>query len=185
MESKNPYDTPTGNLDSGDDDVGEILFLSAGCRIGRLRYLSHSLLFLFLLYILIAIVGAVAAVVFSDSNTPAIVIGILAVVAIIFYIYVSYILIIQRLHDLNQSGWLCLLTFVPLANIFLTIWILFFPGTKGSNNYGNRPPPNKAWNWIVALGLPILFGILAAIAVPAYLDYMERAKASMPLHQTE
>lgn len=49
--------------------------------------------------------------------------------------------IINRLHDLNKSGWLGLLGLIPLVNVFFGIYLLFGRGTNGANDYG--APPEK------------------------------------------
>ena len=58
-----------------------------------------------------------------------------------------------------------------------TNW-LFKGGTQGENNYGNPPPPNTTGVKILALLLPIiaLIGIAAAIALPAYQQYVNQAQ---------
>jgi hypothetical protein len=64
---------------------------------------------------------------------------------------------------------------VPLAN--LIFW--FLPGTDGSNRYGPPPPPNSALVIVVGLVVPILLvAVMAAIAIPAYQSYVERARAA-------
>lgn len=46
----------------------------------------------------------------------------------------------RRLHDLNMSGWLLLLSFVPFVNsivgIVFFVLLYFIQGTEGENNYG-------------------------------------------------
>jgi len=67
---------------------------------------------------------------------------------------------------------------VPLANIGLALYLLFAAGTQGPNNYG-APRPTAGWEkvmaWMNILIIP-LFGILAAISIPAYQSYVERAQ---------
>lgn len=122
---------------------------------------------------LILAVGAGLAVAISGVFWVVVVAGYLAMIV------VSVIFLIQRLHDLNHSGWMCLLMFIPLVNFFFMLYVIFARGTQGSNNYGLRPPPNKTWHWIFGLigpilGAVVMVGILAAIALPAYQDYTER-----------
>jgi hypothetical protein len=56
---------------------------------------------------------------------------------------------------------------------------VFKAGTPGRNVYGDPPPPNTAGVKVLALLLPVVFvlGIVAAIAIPAYQHYVERARA--------
>lgn len=51
------------------------------------------------------------------------------------YLYVSYVAYMKRLHDLGQSWWLALLSFLPFVNIWLLIYCWFFPWDKGANKY--------------------------------------------------
>ncbi len=45
----------------------------------------------------------------------------------------------KRLHDLDHSGWWQLLGLIPLVNIGLGIYLLFWKGTTGSNRFGVDP----------------------------------------------
>ena len=94
---------------------------------------------------------------------------------------VGVMLTIQRCHDFDVSGWLSLLLIVPVAP--LLFWII--PGTKGANRFGGPTPPNSTGVVVLALILPILFfvGIIAAIALPAYQSYVERARMAQELQQ--
>lgn len=47
----------------------------------------------------------------------------------------------KRLHDLDQSPWLLILMAVPVINAGLIIYLLFWTGTPGRNQYGE---PAKA-----------------------------------------
>ena len=49
---------------------------------------------------------------------------------------------VRRLHDLDKSGWWLLVMCIPFVNFFLGIYILFFKGTKGRNQYGDDPLEN-------------------------------------------
>ena len=51
----------------------------------------------------------------------------------------SFMLIVRRLHDLNRPAWWCVGVFVPLVNLVLGIYLLFFKGTDGPNDYGPDP----------------------------------------------
>lgn len=176
-ETLNPYQAPKGDLDTGTTGIGEIKFFSSSCRIGRLRYLSHAALFGLAGYAAL-IPGALMLI--PDMLAIKILGGLIMFAAYIFILYTSFLVGIQRLHDLNQSGWLILLMFIPLANLGLLIFLVFVKGTQGINKWGNPPPPNKTWNIVLACIMPLfmVIGILAAIALPAYQDYTQRAQAA-------
>lgn len=46
---------------------------------------------------------------------------------------------IQRLHDLNRSGYYCLISLIPFINFLLLIYLFVFKGTTGENKYGPDP----------------------------------------------
>jgi heme/copper-type cytochrome/quinol oxidase subunit 2 len=88
---------------------------------------------------------------------------------------IQVLLTVQRCHDFDVSGWLSILFIViPLAALLL--WII--PGTKGPNRYGPPSEPNTTLTVIAGLILPfvVVAGILAAVAIPAYQDYVKRAQ---------
>ncbi|PUA28856.1 MAG: hypothetical protein B0W54_10605 [Cellvibrio sp. 79] len=168
--STNPYQTPEGQLTTDDQAYGEIEFFSPSSRINRLRYWAHGVLFALGFYAIAAVGFALFSFVSPWVGGPIIAIAYIALVV------TSVIVMIQRLHDLNKTGWLWLLALVPLANIYLIVILIFFKGTPGANNYGLQPPPNKTWHWVLALAFPVLITvILVAVAIPAYNQYLERA----------
>jgi uncharacterized membrane protein YhaH (DUF805 family) len=174
MEAVNPYQAPEGELLKETDAVGDIKFFSPGCRIGRLRYFSHYSLFTLGCYVALAVFGVIAALLGDGAS---VIVGVMGVLMGIAAMVVGFIMVAQRLHDLNRSGWFMLLFLIPLINIVVMLYVFFWPGTAGQNDYGPQPPANKLWHWIVGLILPIaMTGIIAAVALPAYQDYVERAQ---------
>jgi len=175
MENANPYETPEGDLLNKSDGVGEIKFFSPSLRIGRLRYLSHVFVFYLAFIPGFVLLGL-------GSMTLG---GIAIAIGYIVMLVAIFIAGVQRLHDLNKSGWMILLLLVPLANIILGLYMLFAKGNPEANNYGNPPPPNKTWNKVLGLAMPVLFvlGMVAAIAIPAYVDYTGRATTDYSLDQ--
>lgn len=171
--STNPYQTPEGQLTTDDQSYGEINFFSPSSRINRLRYWAHGMLFALGFYAIAAVGGLLYAFVSPWIGVPII------AVAYIALIVFSVIVMIQRLHDLNKTGWLWLLALVPFANIYLLIILIFFKGTPGRNNYGLQTPPNKTWHWILALVFPVvILVVMIAVAVPAYNQYLEAMQQS-------
>jgi uncharacterized membrane protein YhaH (DUF805 family)/Tfp pilus assembly major pilin PilA len=180
MTNDNPYAAPKTAPGMGSAELYQPKVFSFSGRIGRLRYLGYGAGIQLLLIMIIApIVGGVA---FLGGET-----GISAIDEIIigiFYIatfVVSVMFSKRRLNDLNRSGWWYLLFFIPIVNLIFSIYLIFFPGTDGSNKFGTVPLANS-WGVIVLASIvPIFFfggGILAAIAIPQYADYTQRTKVA-------
>lgn len=172
--TNNPYQAPEVQLTTSSQEYGEVQYFSPNTRIGRLRYMAHSFVLGLASYAVLG-GGAALAVMVSPLFWSLFAVGYLGLIVF------SVILMIQRLHDLDKSGWFLLLMFVPLANLGLMIYMIFFRGTAGSNNFGLQPPPNKTVHWVLGLAAPILglvamIGILAAVALPAYQQYIDNAK---------
>jgi uncharacterized membrane protein YhaH (DUF805 family) len=168
VETQNPYNAPKSKVTGAANGYGEIKVFSAKGRIGRVRYIGYSVGLTMLVGFVLGIIGAVVGkIAGKDMATLAMV----AAYAAIFVIVV--LLAIQRAHDFNASGWLAILAIVPLVN--LIFW--FIPGTDGENRFGLKTPPNGTGAVLLALVLPALFiiGIVAAIALPAYQQYVKRA----------
>jgi len=155
--------------DDDNQDYGEVRIFSAQGRLGRVRYIGYMAG----MALLISIVGGGLAIAALFMEQVAVAIGI-AVVANVTMFVMQFLLTIQRAHDFNQTGWLSVLLLLPL--IPLIFW--FIPGSKDENQYGKRPPPNTAGVIVLACIMPVIVigGILAAVAVPAYQDYAERAR---------
>ena len=173
MQPTSPYAPPQGELVDELDTFGTIKVLSASGRIGRLRYISYSLgIAILAMLVMRLILVAVATSIPADVVKP-IILGIVGL-TYLGVIVVNVLLTIQRCHDFNVTGWLSLILLIPFAP--LLFWVI--PGTRGANDYGAQPPPN-GWAAVIAVGLIFLLviGILAAIAIPAYQDYVARAHA--------
>lgn len=182
MSAVNPFTPPraeVADVHSAATEFSTPKVWSASGRIGRVRYIAYLmvgyLVFLVGGGILAAIVGAV-----SSAS-----VGIAAFyLALIPYLVFSFMCGIQRAHDMGWSGWSVLLLLIPLVAF---VWMLN-PGSKGANRFGAPPPPNTtgvvvgAW---LSLGIPVVVGILAAIALPAYQNYVTRAKAAQMQQQQQ
>lgn len=67
------------------------------------------------------------------------VINIIGFIALIVFCIPSFCVGIRRLHDLNASGWFCLIWLIPLVgSIFMLIWFCQ-KGTTGPNRFGPDP----------------------------------------------
>ena len=117
-------------------------FLVFHGRIGRLEYLLASLAVPIAITIAAviasAIVGSVLRALIGDL--AGVVFGLPLLVAWIVLIgWISLAAGVRRWHDLGFSGWMLLLSLVPLLGALLGIVLLVWPGEKGDNKYGPQP----------------------------------------------
>lgn len=160
----NPYRPPSAVVADETASVVQefqpVATWSARGRIGRLRlmanYLGASLLSGTLSSVAVNLAGP------RHAFTVAMVFNL----AVLAFMMLKFI---QRSHDMGWSGWTALITLIPLAGL---VW-LFKAGTPGPNAYGAPPPPNTLIVKIAGLFLPLVavVGIVAAIALPAYVKY--------------
>ncbi|TFI56519.1 DUF805 domain-containing protein [Sphingomonas parva] len=83
------------------------------------------------------LVGALAAL-FQTPLLSAI-LGILTLLYMMFAFVASITAAVRRLHDHDKTGWLYLITFVPLFGWIFYLIMMLTPGTKGENGYGYDP----------------------------------------------
>lgn len=163
LAQANPYGAPRAALDDESEDYQPVKLFSTAGRIGRARYILYSMGLPLLIMFVIGLVAAFA----GTMGGALMVAGWIAVVAI------SIMLTVQRCHDFDTTGWLALVALIPLVN--LIFW--FMPGTDGRNRFGARTAPNSTGVLIGVWIVPAVFivGIIAAISIPAYQQYVERA----------
>ncbi|WP_213959732.1 MULTISPECIES: DUF805 domain-containing protein [unclassified Variovorax] len=181
-QAVNPYAAPTAIVAdryAADDTVQPVRLFSARGRIGRLRYLANAVgAYLVMIAAVLAVsvvVGAIAGGTGHGGLASALGGGIGVLLSIPYLVFLV-LKLIQRSHDMDWNGWMTLLAFIPLVGL---IWV-FKPGTDGPNRYGAPPPANTTLVKIGGLIVPVIaaIGILAAVALPAYQQYVQRAKAA-------
>ena len=162
----NPYGAPKVAVETAADTHPVRLFSISG-RIGRLRYIAYGVL----IYVVLVMLSGILSALLVPMGQAGAVIGALLPWAVI--IVLSFMLTIQRCHDFNTTGWLSILGLVPLVN--LIFW--FIPGSDGPNRFGKPTPPNNLLTLILMWAVPLLLILLiAAIAIPAYTMYQQRAQ---------
>ena len=150
----------------------EIRFFSLTSRIGRLRYIAYGMGLMLLAIVPALLCGFIMVI------APAIGWPLFAILEIGLWV-MSVGFMVRRLHDMDKSGWWSLLIIVPLVNLILALFLLFAPGSDGENRFGEPPPPNSTWVIVGAWSLllvPLFGGILVAIAIPAYQDFVARSQ---------
>ena len=105
-------------------------YLTADGRLNRKPYILRGLL--------LNVVGFIVAFLIGLLGGPTGTDGVSIAVQLIFGIP-GVMLAIRRLHDLGRSGWWWLLVFVPIVNLFLGIYLIFFKGQTGTNRFGPDP----------------------------------------------
>lgn len=181
MSQYNQYRAPQSQVDGGmSQQFGEAKIFSVSGRIGRVRFLAYCMGVYLIFGITVSMLQAVIMGASGETVAPYFfaVMGLMYIGMLVFY----FMFAIQRSHDMNVSGWLSLIILIPLIGFLV---FLIAPGTKGENNYGLQPPPNNAGVIILALLMPIIaiIGILAAIAIPAYQGYIEKAQQNQQYEQ--
>lgn len=183
MTENNPYATPKaeiGILDLGEIEYNEKKWYHLSGRIGRLRYLAYPM-FLYFLTILLAFpvgmtVGLMGAATGSGDET---LINIISFIISIPMMVLGIGYSVRRLNDLGKTGWMVLIMLIPFVNLLFWLYLLFAKGDPDANEYGAPPRPNQWYHWVLALAMPTLMiiGIIAALSLPAYSDYVQEAKA--------
>lgn len=177
--ASNPYAAPqaavAGAREPDQEEFQEVRIWSASGRMGRVRYVVNGIGMYLLFSVCMGLISAALG-----RLAPQLVGTVFLLVAGVAYIalmVVMFLLMIQRCHDFDASGWLSLLMLVPLVNFIFALVLLLMPGSKGSNRFGAPTPPNTTFSVILACVIPLLFvGILAAVAIPAYQQYSMRAQ---------
>lgn len=161
-----PYATPKAAVAETLPEFGELKAFTTDGRIGRLRYLAWSMVMVFACLPLFGIAAGVMA-------ASEILGGILIVVLGIAAMVVGIMFGVQRLHDIGWSGWLLLVTLVPVVGGVFSLLMFIIPGSTEANRFGSPPPPNStAVKVLAALWLAVIvLGIVAAIALPAYMGF--------------
>ena len=128
-------------------------------RMGRLKYATaHAVMWSLLMFL------AVPAI---EKPTAGRVIFFMLGLALVAFLSMRHSVL--RCHDCDKSGWWTLFTFVPTANLILSLILSFAPGTDGENEYGEQPPPS---GW-APLGISVIvFCIAAGFLVKASIHAM-------------
>lgn len=66
-------------------------------------------------------------------------ISFLCIILYALAVWISLAGFCKRFHDLGQNGWWSLVMCIPLVNFIVGLYLLFAPGEKASNKYGEEP----------------------------------------------
>jgi uncharacterized membrane protein YhaH (DUF805 family) len=154
-------------------------------RFGRLSWTAWNLLLAVLGFLIVMALMAAGMITVPDPQTaPAAGLGAGLSVGILIFdlvlVVFGVLLTIRRFHDMDASGWWSALLIVPLANLIVFLVLAIKRGNPGANRFG-PPRPTAGWEkvlgilYIVLMVVGVLGGILAAIAIPAYMEYQATA----------
>lgn len=178
-----PYATPQSDVQPAEESGhSEVKIFSFSGRLGRVRYMAYSMGLMLALWFGGGILAAIAVPAMASSPDSAVlggVMGLLMFTVYGFMLVAMFTLAVRRINDFDTSGWLSLLLLVPLLNFFFVLALWFVPGSQGANRYGLPTPPNGTGVTIMAVLAPLALlsyiGVMAAIAIPAYQQYVEKA----------
>ncbi len=134
-------------------------------RMGRLEMMTSS----FVLWIVAGLSLAIAigvALLGMIILPTALVMGLFSIALIgvsIAATYAGVAITARRLHDLGYSGWLMLISLIPLVNFLLSLALIFMKGKPSSNSYGQNPLTNQTVKPVslgLAIGLYFFTGLL-------------------------
>lgn len=108
-------------------------------RAGRKEYWMYNLFYALFMFILVIASVVICAII--NMNLPEITIVVLFIVVCDCFALAipSLAVLVRRLHDINKSGWWCLISFVPYAGFIILFIFTLLDSTPGRNQYGENP----------------------------------------------
>lgn len=102
-------------------------------KLNRLGFLRNQLISFVLVWILAFNVVLLDLDLENEESMSTTIYAILFFVMLVVAGLISIFAFIQRLHDLNKSGWWTLLAYIPLINLIFILYLLFAKGLVTSN----------------------------------------------------
>ena len=106
-------------------------------RLNRWRYFKYSLVLGISGLFLNVITNFLSIIFFGDAE-GFFGLGASAVISIAWFI-IYMTIVIRRLHDLDKRDLFAIGALIPVINFFFALYLLFVPGTSGTNQYGRDP----------------------------------------------
>jgi uncharacterized membrane protein YhaH (DUF805 family) len=157
-----PYAAPSATIEQDNNEVGELNIWGIEGRIGRMRYVAWSMVFMF------AMLPAMLVCALAFKASPWLG-GLLMAVAGIGAMIIGIQISIKRLHDIGWSGWLILIGLIPIVGSIFQLLTFVMPGSKVSNLYGAPPPANSTavkvlfWIWVALLASGFVMGLVTGM----------------------
>jgi uncharacterized membrane protein YhaH (DUF805 family) len=117
----------------------------------------------------------ISSYLFSDDSKITDALSFLIVIlAFLVYLYILLIPSKRRLNDLNISGWVSLLWFIPVVNLIPLLCLAFVKGDINVNDYGTLSEPPSLLTKIIAVLMPITI-IFMVICIALVLSVFKHA----------
>lgn len=173
----NIYAAPTADL-TDEASTSETIFLAMNGRIGRVRWIAY----MSAMYLLVSVALVVLALAGQGSPQFQKTIPLISMLLT----FAGFVLVSRRrLQDLDMGNLALVLSVIPFINLYFFFMMIFKRGDDFRNEYGPVPAPNNRSVLLLAWILPgiMMIGIVAAIALPAYQNYVTKARAAAPAQQ--
>jgi len=100
----------------------------------RRKEFLYFRLFHLIFFIIAMIIDNVLGITISESPY-----GAISIVYLLLFLFPIYAIDVRRLHDVDKSGWMLLLLFLPYIGLIWILLLFFREGTYGGNKYGSDP----------------------------------------------
>jgi uncharacterized membrane protein YhaH (DUF805 family) len=172
------YAAPNADL-TDEASSSETVFFAVNGRIGRVRWIGY----MSAMYLLVSLaIGVLAALASLGGMQDLKFVPLFSMLAM----FAAFMLVCRRrLQDLGMGNLALVLGVIPFINLYFYFMMIFNRGDDFANEYGPTPAPNNRSAILLAWILPgiMIIGIVAAIALPAYSKYMDKARAEAPTQQ--
>lgn len=173
----NPYIAPTADMTTAPSDTAtyQPRIFSLNGRIGRLRFLAYSML--------LSLITSIPLTVYVYTQFAARAVPGPVQYLLYLPVYAAMVwLATRRFADIGNSRWWAALVVIPVVSLIPYLYLLFKGGDEQANDYGPPPCANSRGVVAGALVLPLvmIIGIMAAVAIPAYQGYVQKARAAHP-----
>jgi uncharacterized membrane protein YhaH (DUF805 family) len=108
-------------------------------RAGRKEYWMYYLFYALFIFILVIASAVICAMMEMDSLATQHVVIFIVICAYLALFIPSLAVLVRRLHDINKSGWWCLISFVPYVGFIILFIFTLLDSTPGRNQYGENP----------------------------------------------
>lgn len=108
-------------------------------RARRKEYWMYGLFYVLFMLILVITSAVICAIMEMNSLEIDRVVIFIVICAYLALLIPTLAVLVRRLHDINKSGWWCLISFVPYVGIIILFIFALLDSTPGRNQYGENP----------------------------------------------